>query len=352
MSATHLVGTRLPEGDDFEAWIDDGRLRFTPVAGAEDLVPSGGFVLPGLVDAHSHPTMDFSERGLRGGSAELVAANLLDHLRSGELLVREIGSVVDAWTLPQGAAVPRYQRAGQILAPAGKYFDITESTTEPEEAVAVAIAQADAGVDWVKLIMDWPGARGLALNYPPEILAEVVRVVHERGARVGVHAVSREAISVGVAAGVDSVEHGSFADESDLQLMAERNIALVPTLAFLEGFAVRSAGTLLGDTVAASLENAPFALRTALRLGVPVLAGTDALPFGSVPLEVAALQRHGMEPAAALAAATTTARAFLGEPALDEGAPADLVVYREDPRNDPEVLSRPEAVVFGGERIR
>ena len=57
------------------------------------------------------------------------------------------------------------------------------------------------------------------------------------------------------------------------------------------------------------------------------------------------------EPVDALVAASTTARAFLGEPGPEEGAPADLVVYRQDPRNDPEVLSRPEAIVFGGRRV-
>src|SRR5206468_12858695 len=59
----------------------------------------------------------------------------------------------------------------------------------------------------------------------------------------------------------------------------------------------------------------------AARLGVTILAGTDMYPPGSIWREVAALQGTDLDPARALAAASTTARAFLGEPALEEGAP-------------------------------
>ena len=74
-------------------------------------------------------------------------------------------------------------------------------------------------------------------------------------------------------------------------------------------------------------------------------------PPGSIWREVAALQGTDLDPARALAAASTTARAFLGEPALEEGAPADLVLYERDPRNDPEFLTRPSLVMFHGDRV-
>lgn len=353
MNEYHVRGTQLPEGVDAELWItDDGRLTHAPLERAEELAPPGGFLLPGLVDAHSHPSMDFSGRGLPSGVAELVAANLQDHLRAGELLIREIGSVVQRWEVPEDAPQPRIQRSGRFLAPRGRYLEILDGWTEPDEAVAVAIAQVVAGARWVKLIADWPGPGGdLTLNYPPEVLAAVVEAVHGGGARVSVHAPSAEAVRAAVTAGVDSVEHGNMADAEILATMAERGTALIPTIAFLEGFAEQVQETPLGGAVAEGLERSSATLRDAQRLGVPVLTGTDALPFGSVALEIDALVRHGMEPVAALASATTTARAFLGEPGLDEGAPADLLVYRRDPRDDPDVLRSPEVVMFGGVRI-
>ena len=73
MAALHLRATRLPEGDeDVDLWVLDGRITFSPRDGAEELAPAGAFVLPGLVDAHSHPSSDFSGRRRAPGASELV----------------------------------------------------------------------------------------------------------------------------------------------------------------------------------------------------------------------------------------------------------------------------------------
>jgi imidazolonepropionase-like amidohydrolase len=85
--------------------------------------------------------------------------------------------------------------------------------------------------------------------------------------------------------------------------------------------------------------------------GVPVFVGTDAggsLPHGLVADEVAELVAAGLPPLAALAAASWSAREWLGRPGLTEGAPADLVVLRDDPRADVRVLADPRAVLLGG----
>ena len=93
-----------------------------------------------------------------------------------------------------------------------------------------------------------------------------------------------------------------------------------------------------------------FPAPLAHRLGVPVLAGTDTA--GTIVREVALLAEHGLAPAAALAAATTTGYRFLGEPFDQPGRPATLVTYQEDPREDLEVLSSPCAVLIDGARVR
>jgi imidazolonepropionase-like amidohydrolase len=87
----------------------------------------------------------------------------------------------------------------------------------------------------------------------------------------------------------------------------------------------------------------------AARLGVALLAGTDTV--GTVVDEVRQLVDYGLEPVDALRAASTAARAFLGEPGLDDGAAADLVTFDDDPRDDPGVLARPAAVVLNGRRV-
>src|SRR5436190_24349092 len=88
--AWHIRAVRLPDGARAEDWwIYEGRLHDQPIPGARDL--PGGWVLPGLVDAHAHLTFDFGGTGLDG--EELIAANLEQHLRAGVLAVRDIGVV-------------------------------------------------------------------------------------------------------------------------------------------------------------------------------------------------------------------------------------------------------------------
>jgi imidazolonepropionase-like amidohydrolase len=83
---------------------------------------------------------------------------------------------------------------------------------------------------------------------------------------------------------------------------------------------------------------------------VPILAGTDTA--GPIAREVALLAEHGLEPTAALQAATTTGYRFLGESFDRAGQPATLVTYQNDPREDLAALSAPIAIIIDGVRVR
>jgi len=87
---------------------------------------------------------------------------------------------------------------------------------------------------------------------------------------------------------------------------------------------------------------------------VSILAGTDAGmgPHGQVATEISLLLKAGLSPEAALAAGSWAARDYLGLPGIEEGAPADLVAYRDDPTADVEALRRPAAVVLDGRLVR
>jgi imidazolonepropionase-like amidohydrolase len=85
--------------------------------------------------------------------------------------------------------------------------------------------------------------------------------------------------------------------------------------------------------------------------GVPIYAGSDAgstIVHGRIADEVDALTRIGMSPTDALGAACWDARRWLGRPVLDDGAPADLVCFNQDPRGGPDVLSNPDRVILRG----
>ncbi len=97
-------------------------------------------------------------------------------------------------------------------------------------------------------------------------------------------------------------------------------------------------------------ERLRYLLPKAAECGLTIMTGTDVV--GSIPREVALLAELGLPPHAALAAASTSARQFLGFTSLHEGEPADLVTYGSDPRDDPAVLGQPAAVFVAGTRIR
>ena len=170
--------------------------------------------------------------------------------------------------------------------------------------------------------------------------------MHDAGARVAVHSTIANAGQL-VTVGVDSIEHGIGLDVSALKQMAARGTAWTPTLsamaALLENpnFPAERLEKVPGDR-----DRMNELLPLAVRLGVPVLAGTDVT--GSIPREMALLSDAGLGPRDALAAASIWPRRFLGANAT----PPAIVTYSHDPREDPRQLEEPAAVVLRGTRIR
>ncbi len=357
MTAWRVNANPLLPGYEVAAGITEaGTWTSAPPADAEPL--PGRFVLPGLVDAHCHLGVTRNEQGepveldVEGAAANLAAAR-----SAGVTTVRDTGS-------PRGITVQLLARegdgglliSGRFLAPEGHYYPALHEPVAAETLVAAALAEVAAGARWVKLIGDFPviaadGRRTAAVpTYPIAEVERLVEAVHAAGARVAAHTTTAY-VNALIEAGVDSVEHGFGLDEDDLAALAARGGAWTPTLGALtatppgpddpERRAVR-------DQIR---ERLTYLLPVAAELGVTIMTGTDVA--GTVAGEVALLVNFGLEPSAALAAASTAARHFLGLPAtVVDGQPADLVTYHDDPRDDPETLARPAAVVARGVRIR
>jgi imidazolonepropionase-like amidohydrolase len=294
------------------------------------------YTLPGgLVDAHFHAALDFEDRGL--SRERLIELNLASLQRAGVLAARDVGQPPDAPWLEQDE---RLVAARTLLAPPGRYFPGLSEPTPPERLVATAVAQVRAGARWVKVVADFPGPDGnwfaAPANYPPETLQAMADAVHTEGGRVAAHTTGLSAADA-VHAGADTIEHGPTLDEALIEEMARRGTAWVPTL----WAATRHVPPALLGGLAARLR--PLLAR-ALRLGVPVLAGSDEAPAGRLHLEVAALvEIGGLSPEQALRAATTDARKVLELPVCE----GDVVTYAGDPREDIGVLAAPLSVVVG-----
>jgi len=190
----------------------------------------------------------------------------------------------------------------------------------------------------------------------------IVQEAHRLGRKVAAHAHGAQGIKDAVLAGVDSIEHGSFINEEDIQLMKERGTYLVPTLYLADWFMenYKSLG-LTDDMVAKAKYVMPAARQNvarAFQAGVKVAFGTDAAvyPHGLNAHEFAVMVKLGMTPLAAIQAATVNAADLLAWSdrvgAIEPGRFADLIAVDGDPLQDITVLENVKLVMKGGEVVK
>jgi len=355
----HLTGPVLVGPDDVvgSAWVVGGRLTFDAPAGARDVRRVDGWVLPGLVDAHSHIGL-----GPGGGVPPDVAEQQARTERdAGVLLVRDAGSPVDTRWIDDREDLPRVVRAGRHIARTRRYLRGFAHEVEPEQLAACAVEQARLGDGWVKIVGDWIDRNlgDLAPCWPREALDAAIGAVHAVGGRVTAHCFGEDCLPDLLAAGVDGIEHACGLDDATRPVAARQGVAVVPTLVNIATFpAIADAAQDKFPVYAAHMRRLHAQRRAtvaaAYEEGVPLFVGTDAgssLPHGLIAREVAELVAAGIPATAALDAASWGARSWLGRPGLEEGAAADLVVYPDDPRADVAVLAAPSLVVLRGRAL-
>jgi imidazolonepropionase-like amidohydrolase len=351
--ALHLRGVLLPAGEPGELWIRDGVLCAEPQPGATTIC-DGGYLLPGLVDAHCH--VGLGPQGAVG--LEEAAEQAATDRDAGALLIRDCGTPIDTRPLQSRPDLPRIIRAGRHLARPKRYIPTIGLELDDPELLPQAVAeQAAAGDGWVKLVGDWidRSVGDLAPLWPDDVLAEAVAVAHAAGARVTAHVFGAEALPGLIAAGIDCIEHGTGLPADLVAELAARRTALVPTLINIDNFPaiaeragkyprfaahIRALHARVRDTVGAAAE-----------AGVPIYAGSDAgggIAHGRLVDEIVALRAAGLSGEQALAAGSWAARDWLGVPGLVPGAPADLLLTRADPRVDLDTLREPALLMLGG----
>ena len=352
----HVRGVFLPDETERDAWILDGRLTFTRPSGSADTIASGGWITPGFVDAHCH--IGLSPTG-HDPDPEAQAAQSLLNRGAGALLLRDAGSPVDNTSVQRRDDLPRLIRAGRHIARTKRYIRGLGVEIEPEDLVAEVERQVAGGDgSWVKIAADWIDREvgDLAPTFPDDALAAGIARAHELGARVAAHVFGEDALPGLIAAGVDSIEHGTGLTDDLIARALAAGSVLVPTLINIDNFPQIALGgeakfpdyaAHLRSLFATSRERA----RAAFEAGIPVFVGTDAggsLPHGLVRDEIRALAGAGIPLPEVIAQASWRAREWLGMPGLDEGAPADLVVYASDPRADLSAMYSPVCTVLRG----
>src|SRR5882757_10262673 len=139
----HVRGTVLPEREQRSLWIDGGVLREDPVAGA-DTVTDGGWLLPGLVDVHTHPG---AERPGDPFDESVLRHHLADHAAAGVLLIRAPGAAgrIPAWA-HDADRLPRVRSAGPWLATPGRFFPGWGRHITEAELPGAAVEEATAAL--------------------------------------------------------------------------------------------------------------------------------------------------------------------------------------------------------------
>ena len=354
----HVRGQVLVGPDETveQLWVVDGKVTFTAPSSryAADVQTLEGWVLPGLVDAHCHVGL--------GPHGEVPRAEAERQARTdrdaGTLLIRDAGQPGDTRWVDEREDLPKIIRAGRHIARTRRYIRNYAHEVEEADLARHVRLEAHRGDGWVKLVGDWidRDVGDLAPSWSRAAVADAVAAAHEEGVRVTAHCFGEQSLRDLAAAGIDCIEHATGLQEDSIDTFAAQGIAIVPTLVNIAHFP---------DLAAPAAEQFPDYHRHMLDLherryatigaaheaGVPIYVGTDAggsLPHGLVGAEMVELTRAGLSNHEVISAATWGAREWLGRPGLVEGADADLVVLRSDPRDDVGTVADPAGVVLRG----
>ncbi|MDX2274772.1 MAG: amidohydrolase family protein [Hyphomonadaceae bacterium] len=362
--------------------------------GARVIDQRNRFVLPGLMDSHVHLTSELgpnqlldevqttvSDQALRG------AENARKTLMAGFTTVADVGGANDAvFGLRRAVAEnripgPRILASGSAITPDGGHadangfaphiIDVLRSETACTGADACARAtrrQIQAGADLIKITATGGvlsnTAAGVSQQLTDAELRAIVDAAHAMGRRVTTHAHAADGVNAALRAGVDSIEHGSYADNESMRLFRQDGGRyLVPTL--MAGWWVSQLADQGGVLTQAQADKArqvgPALLAMARRAraaNVPIAYGTDTgvSPHGMNAREFQLLVEAGFTPLQAIQFATVNAADHLQisniAGRIAPGMSADIIAVNGDPLSDVSTLMNTPFVMARGTAFR
>ena len=363
-----------------------GAERDVAAAGAVAIDLPGATLLPGFIEGHSHLLLhpydetSWNDQVLRESYAERVARAVMHAgatLDAGFTTVRDLGTEGAGYAdvglrsaIEKGAIRgPRVITSGRAIIATGSYgpkgfapeFAVPQGAEEAdgESLLKVVRDQIGHGAEWIKVYADYRwGPDGEARpTFTQAELERIVETAASSGRRVVAHASTEEGMSRAIAAGVATIEHGDGGTPAVFRKMAERGVALCPTVA--AGWSIARYGGWRpdADPEPARVATKRASVRAALDAGTTICVGGDAGVFshGENALEAQLLVDYGMSPLAVVRGMTAGNADIFGladRGRIRAGLLADLVAVRGDPVRDVHALRDVVFVMKGGVRER
>jgi imidazolonepropionase-like amidohydrolase len=347
--------------------IRDGRIEriggsAAPPAGATVIDLAGRWLAPGMIDAHTHiASLAAARRALLSGVTTVRSASVNAYQDVSMRALARAGQVVAPDVLATGVFVT--PTLGESVLADARLGPLAAGVHTPEQLRALVRVNLDHGVDWIKTRgterAGLPDTDPRQQVYSEAQLRAIVEEAATRDVPVMAHAHGDEGAYAAVAAGVRSIEHGTYLSDSTLRLMRQKGTWLVPTLSTIVDLTQPGGDyddpvlVLRGQHMAPRIEET---IRRAHAMGVRLATGADT-DYGPGSLtriahEVMRFRALGLSSVEALATATSGAAELLGIGArtgrVAAGFEADLIVLEANPLDDAAALQVVLVVITNG----
>jgi len=365
----------------------------TAPSGAEVIDLSHHTCLPGLMDTHTHILLqgditaaDYDQQLLKQSPEYrtiLATVNARRALEYGFTSIRDLETEgagyadVDVKRAINNGVIPgpRMQVATRALDVTGAYplegyapnvmvphgVQIVDGPDNARQAVREQISH---GADWIKVYSDRSyriredGVLDDIPTFTPEELRAIVDEAHRERRKVASHAMALHGVHNSVEAGVDTIEHGNYIADQDLQTMASRGVFYVPTI-FVGEYVAQGRAAEGSPVWVKMIQIHADTFQRALKAGVNIAFGTDAGGFDwrlNPAKEFSSLVKFGMTPAQAIRSATATAAELLevndSLGTVEAGKLADIVAVPGDPLSDVSLMEKVDFVMKGGALVK